>query len=44
MHVFSVIDSDIGNVTSNQMNIKLQNKNTFQLNYDTVLKVLYVEL
>ena len=31
--VFSVVDSDIGNITSTQMKIKKQDKTPVQLNY-----------
>ena len=42
--VFSVVDSDIGNITSTQMEIKLQEKTPVQLNYHHVLKPPYAEL
>ena len=42
--VFSVVDSDIGNITSTQMEIKLQDKTPAQLNYHSVPKPLYAEL
>ena len=43
-NVFSVADSDIGNITSTQMEIKLQDETPVQLNYHSVPKPLYVEL
>ena len=42
--VFSVVDSDIGNITSTQMEIKKQDKTPVQLNYHSVPKPLYAEL
>ena len=42
--VFSVIDTDIGNITSIQMEIKLQDKAHVQINYQFVPKPLYAEL
>ena len=43
-NVFSVVDSDIGNITLTRMEIKLQHKTPFQLNYHSVPKLLYAEL
>ena len=37
-------DSDIGNITPNQMEIKLQDKVPVQLNYHSVPKPQYAEL
>ena len=37
-NVFSVADSDIGNITSTQMEIKLQDETPVQLNYHSVPK------
>ena len=42
--VFSVVDSDFGNITSTRMEIKLHGKTPVQLNYHYVLKPLYAEL
>ena len=42
--VISVVDSDIGNITSTQMEIKLQDKTPVQLNCNSVPKLLYAEL
>ena len=42
--VFSVVDFDIGNITSTQMEIKLQDKTPVQLSYHSVPKPLYAEL
>ena len=42
--VISVVDSDIGNITSTQMEIKLQDKTPVQLNHNSVPKLLYAEL
>ena len=41
--VFSVVNSDISNITSTQMEIKLQDKTTVPLNYHSVPKLLYAE-
>ena len=41
---FSVSNSDIGNVTSTSMDIKLHNNTPVQLNYHSVPKPLYAEL
>ena len=42
--VFSVVHSDIGNITWTQMEVKLQDKTPVQLNYHSVPKPLYAEL
>ena len=42
--VFSVVDFDIGNITSTHMEIKLQDKTPVQLNCHSVPKPLYAEL
>ena len=42
--VFSVVDSDIGNIISTQMEIKLQDKTPAQLSYHSDPKSLYSEL
>ena len=42
--IFSVIDSDIGNIISTQMEIKPQDETPVQLNYHSVPKPLYAEL
>ena len=42
--VFSDVDFDIGNITSTQMEIKLQDKTPVQLNYHSVPKPLHAEL
>ena len=41
---FSVVDSDIGNITSTQIEIKLQDKTPIQLSYYSVPRLLYAEL
>ena len=41
--VFSVVNSDISNITSTQMEIKLQDKTTVPLNYHSAPKLLYAE-
>ena len=41
---FSVSNSDIGNVISTSMDIKLHNNTPVQLNYHSVPKPLYAEL
>ena len=41
--VFSVVNSDFSNITSTQMEIKLQDKTTVPLNYHSVPKLLYAE-
>ena len=42
--IFSVVDSDIGNITSTQMEIKFQDKTPVQLSYHHVLKPPHAEL
>ena len=39
--VSSVVGSDTGNITSTEMEIKLQDKTPVQLKYHSVLKPLY---
>lgn len=41
--VFSGVDSDTGNITSTQMEFKLQDKTPVQLNYHSVRKPLYAK-
>ena len=40
--IFSVVDSDISNITLTQMEIKLQDKTPVQRNYHSVPKLLCV--